>query len=227
MKPVEPGRDPQGEQPVPKSLALFFPAREIEVAPFLEVIQCARIAVPQRLGDRPGKPVPGVFLLCEAFQVPLERPVAGRDPVSQEGFECPPRRDPMPRGVHEQIEVTLRARRFFTLLGKSRRALGKLRPLLIPARQEQKLRIIPEDDGVFGVGFYGFFVDFLGVVIFLASGGEEDGVDAEDVGVAGVGFDGLFVDFLGAVIFLVNGGEEGCVDAEKIGVGGICRRDFL
>ena len=212
---------------MPKSPALFLPVREIEVAPFLEIVQGTRIAGPQRLGDRPGELVPGVFLLSEAFQVSLKRPIAGRDPIGQQGLERPPRRDPMPRGVHEQIEVTLRARRFFTLLGKSRRALGKLRPLLIPARQEQKLRIIPEDDGVVGVGFDGLFVDFLGVVIFLASGGEEDGVDAEDVGVAGVGFDGLFVDFLGAVIFLVNGGEEGCVDAEKIGVGGICRRDFL
>ena len=47
-KLVEPGREPLGEQPVPKPKppGLFLPVREIEVAPFLEVIQGARIAGP-------------------------------------------------------------------------------------------------------------------------------------------------------------------------------------
>ena len=45
-KLVESGREPLGEQPVPKPPELFLPVREIEVAPFLEVIQGARIAGP-------------------------------------------------------------------------------------------------------------------------------------------------------------------------------------
>ena len=122
--------------PVPKSPELFLPVREIEVAPFLEIVQRARIAVPQRLGDRPGELVPGGLLLFEAFQVPLKRPAAGRDPIGQQGLECPPRRGPVPWGVHEQIEVALCAQRFFTPPGKPQCALGKLRPFLIPTRHE-------------------------------------------------------------------------------------------
>ena len=64
-----------------KSPELFLPVREIEVAPFLEIVQRARIAGPQCLGDLPGELVPGVFLLSEAFQVFLKRPAAGRDPI--------------------------------------------------------------------------------------------------------------------------------------------------
>jgi len=45
-KLVEPGREPLGEQPVSKPPKLFFPVREIEVAPFLEIVQGARIAGP-------------------------------------------------------------------------------------------------------------------------------------------------------------------------------------
>ena len=207
--------------PKPKPPELFLPVREIEVAPFLEVIQGARIAVPQRRGDRLGELVPGVFLLSEAFQVFLKRPVAGRDPIGQEGLECLPRRDPMPRGVHEQIEVTLRTQRFLILLGKVQCTLGKLRPLPVPARHEQKLRVNPEVIGVFGVGFDGLFADFFGAVVVVANLCKEESVDAEEVGIIGVGFDGLFVDFFGAVVVRANLCEEESVDAEEVGIIGV------
>ena len=104
--------------------------------------------------------------------------------------------------------MTLRTQRFFTLLGKFQCALGKLHPLLVPARHEQKLRIIPEVDGVIGVDGEGLFVEFLGSVVVAANVCEEDGVVAEGVGVVGVGFEGLFVEFLGAVVVVANACEE-------------------
>ena len=104
--------------------------------------------------------------------------------------------------------MTLRTQRFLTLLGKPQSALRKLRPLLIPTRHEQKLRVKPEVIGVVGVGFDGLSADFFGAVVVVANLCKEDGVDAEEVGIIGVGFDGLFVDFFGAVVVRANVCEE-------------------
>ena len=104
--------------------------------------------------------------------------------------------------------MILRTQRFLSPLGKPQSALGKLRPFLIPTRHEQKLRVIPEVDGIIGVGFDGFLVEFLGAVVFLANVLEENGVAVEDVSVVRIYSEGSFVEFLGAIMITTNICEE-------------------